>query len=61
MMTHDAEHWDALQALFHLGENVAEDELETVLLQASADAALRGRARTLILAARVPAEAPAPR
>jgi serine/threonine protein kinase/tetratricopeptide (TPR) repeat protein len=60
MMTHDAEHWDALQALFHLGENVAEDELETVLLQASADAALRGRARTLILAARVPAEAPAP-
>jgi serine/threonine-protein kinase len=59
-MTHDAEHWDALQALFHLGEGVPEPELDTVLIEASSDPELRARARALILEARTAAGRPVP-
>jgi serine/threonine-protein kinase len=51
-MTHDVEHWDALQSLFHLGEETPEAELDKVLEGACGDPALRERARALILGSR---------
>jgi serine/threonine-protein kinase len=59
-MESDSEHWEQLQALFHLAGDTPEEELDALLEQACAKEELRSRARALILAARVGAEEPAP-
>jgi serine/threonine protein kinase/tetratricopeptide (TPR) repeat protein len=57
-MTQDSENWNALQALFHLAEDVPECDLDALLLGACADPELRRRAKALILAERIrPVEA----
>ena len=49
----DAEHWEQLQALFHLGEHAPDVQLEATLLEACDNPELRERAAKLIRAARV--------
>jgi serine/threonine protein kinase len=51
-MSQDAVNWDRLQTLFHLAENMPEDDLDALLLASEPDAELRRRAKTLILAER---------
>src|SRR5487761_2283388 len=51
-MTHDANHWDTLQFLFHLAEGNPTADLESLLKDACPDPELRIRARSLILTAR---------
>lgn len=54
-MTPDSEHWDQLQALFHLAEaspNADADQLDELLRSATDDADLRARAKALIEAGR---------
>jgi serine/threonine protein kinase/tetratricopeptide (TPR) repeat protein len=51
-MLQDAEHWEQLQALFHLAEETPDEELDALLLVACPDAELRQRAAALIRASR---------
>jgi serine/threonine protein kinase/tetratricopeptide (TPR) repeat protein len=50
----DSEHWEQLQALFHLVESTPDAEVDTVLLQACGDPDLRHRAAILIRSSREP-------
>ena len=59
-MASDSEHWEQLQALFHMAEDTPEDSLDALLEQACADPELRRRARSLIVAARLDSDRPAP-
>ena len=51
-MTSDIEHWEQLQALFHLAEDVPDDALDRLLLTACVEPGLRIRAKALIMAER---------
>jgi serine/threonine-protein kinase len=50
-MTQDSEHWELLQALFHLAEVTPEGERERVLAERCPDPEIRRRAMTIFLAA----------
>ncbi len=51
-MTEDAQHWEQLQALFHLAEDTPEEDLDDLLQASCADPDLRRRARSLITTGR---------
>jgi serine/threonine protein kinase len=55
-MLQDADHWEQLQALFHLAEETPDEELDELLLVACPDTELRQRAAALIRASRTKPE-----
>ena len=57
-MTPDFEHWERLQALFHLAEESPDADLDQLLATACDDPELRQRARALIETGRRTAAAP---
>jgi len=54
-MNDDAQHWETLQKLFHLAEDLPDRDVDDLLAEFCDDPALRPRARALILTARAAA------